>query len=58
MIYLIKFIHFFMVFQENLCAHRGLVANTDAQTFRMSLPLALRSKYDEIFRIRNERVRQ
>ena len=47
-----------MVFQENLCAHRGLVANTDAQTFRMSLPLALRSKYDEIFRIRNERVRQ
>ncbi|KAF6023262.1 TMEM67 [Bugula neritina] len=34
---------------ENLCAHRGLEPNTDAQTFRMALQPGIRYKYDSIF---------
>ncbi|XP_067936702.1 meckelin-like [Watersipora subatra] len=43
---------------ENLCAHRGLVPNTDAQTFRMALPIVLRYKYDEVFRQLNQKAIQ
>lgn len=55
-LFIISDVRLNLVLQENLCAHRGLVANTDAQTFRMALPLALRVKYDEVFRVLNDRV--
>jgi len=35
-------------FQRDLCSKRGLIPETDQQTFQMSLPRKLKSKYDRI----------
>ena len=34
--------------QEDMCSKRGLVENTDQQTFIMSLPRKLRQKYEQV----------
>ncbi|XP_035678877.1 meckelin-like [Branchiostoma floridae] len=36
--------------EENRCGQRGLLANTDNQTFEMSLPHKLRDQYDSIIK--------
>ncbi|PVD20536.1 hypothetical protein C0Q70_18692 [Pomacea canaliculata] len=35
--------------EENLCGQRGLVPDTEAQTFMMSIPRRLRLKYDQVY---------
>ena len=39
---------FVLSFQEDTCSKRGLVENTEQQTFIMALPQKLRKKYDQV----------
>ena len=34
--------------EEDLCGKRGLIPNTEQQTFQMALPRKLRSQYDKV----------
>ena len=38
----------FLTFQENLCSQRGLVPNTDGQTFQIAISSQMRQHYDRI----------
>lgn len=42
------FILIFLTFQENLCSQRGLVPNTDGQTFQIAISSQMRQHYDRI----------
>ena len=37
-----------LLIQENLCGQRGLLPNTDNQTFQMAVPKKLRTQYDKV----------